>query len=132
SGGRARRVPHTHAMPPALRESRRYLGVATGAILLGSIVGGKRLQATSERAHEPRAKAETLERAPIRFEETAVRAGIDDHHELFFPNPAAGTYLPLMAIPPAVAVADFDGDGRMDLFSVHQKPGAPNHLWKNL
>ncbi|HEY2517377.1 MAG TPA: CRTAC1 family protein, partial [Polyangiaceae bacterium] len=132
SGGRARRVAHTHAMPHALREARRYLGMATGALLLGSIVGGKHLQATSARAHEPHADAQTAARASIRFEEIAARAGIDDRHELFFPNPAAGTYLPLMAIPPAVAVADFDGDGRMDLFVTHQKPGSPNHLWKNL
>lgn len=111
---------------------RRFLGLATGLVVLGTIVGYRRLQATTSRAYEPPPPPTFTARSSIRFEERAAALGLDVPHELYFPNPEIGTYLPLAAFPPALAVADIDDDGWMDLYVVQPKPGLPNRLYRNL
>jgi hypothetical protein len=100
--------------------------------LLSIIVAGKRLQTTPDRVHEPPPPADVVRASPLRFHEEAASLGLDYRHELFYPDPEAGSYLPLMAFPPAVAVADVDGDGWMDVFVVQPAPGLPNRLFHNV
>jgi len=114
------------------RALRRFVGPATAGVVLVAILRMHRLDDTPDKAFEPAPAPEVLAQAPFRFEEVAAQLGLDYRHELFYPNAAAGTYLPLMAFPPAVAVADVDGDGFMDLYVVQPAPGRPNKLYRNL
>ena len=114
-----------------MRAARRWIGIATGAVVLGVLVIGRRLQATPDGVYEPPPPAEVLARAPLRFEEVSASVGMTHRHEPWFPHPGAGSYLPLMALPPAIAVADVDGDGRMDVYVVEPRPGRANRLFRN-
>ncbi len=111
---------------------RRLGGLAVTALLLAIIVLAKRLRTTPERVYERRPPAAVLDHVPFRFREEAARLGLVYQHRLYFPNPRAGSYLPLMALPPAIAVADFDGDGFMDIYVVQPEPGQPNRLFRNI
>jgi enediyne biosynthesis protein E4 len=110
---------------------KRFGGAIVAIALLSVIVLGKRLQTTPDRVYEPRPPAEVLRSAPIRFREEAASLGLDYRHQLYYPDPEAGSYLPLMAFPPAIAVADVDGDGWMDIYVVQPKPGLPSRLFHN-
>jgi hypothetical protein len=111
---------------------RRYSGLASAVIILATILAKHRLQELPSRAYEERPPEAILAANPFRFEEVAARLGLDYRHRLYYPNAEAKSYLPLMAFPPAVAVADVDGDGFMDLYVVQPEPGQPNKLYRNL
>ncbi len=110
---------------------RRLRGVAVTLVLLSVIVGTKRLQTTPDRVYEPVPPRAILGAVPFRFREEAGSLGLKYEHRLYYPNPKAGGYLPLMAFPPAVAVGDFDDDGFMDIYVVQPEPGQPNRLYRN-
>jgi enediyne biosynthesis protein E4 len=111
---------------------RRFRGVLVTFALLAVIVGMKRLKTTPDRVYEPPPPAAIAAATPFRFHEEAAALGLAYTHRLFYPNPAAKSYLPLMAFPPAIAVADFDDDGFMDVYVVQPEPGQPNRLFRNL
>lgn len=119
-------------LPSALSFGRRFGGALVALALLSVIVLGKRLQTTPERVHEPRPPADVRRVQPLRFHEEAASLGLDYRHRFFYPDPEAGSHLPLMAFPPAIAVADVDGDGWMDIYVVQPQPGLPNKLFHNL
>jgi hypothetical protein len=118
-------------LPPLIRSARHYLGLATTVVILGTILFTRRLEETTDKAFEPRPSSEILKSEPLHFREEAASLGLDYRHELFYPNPGAKSYLPLMAFPPAIAVADVDGDGFMDIYVVQPAPGRPNRLYHN-
>src|SRR5439155_17818829 len=62
------------------------------------------------------------------FEEVAERAGLGRVHRAFLPNAARNIPIPGEHMPPGVAVLDFDGDGREDLFLAG---GDGNRLYRN-
>ena len=123
-------MPSVQASPLAAF-ARRFRGAAVAVALLSIIVGTKRLRTTPERVYEAAPPPAVLRSAPFRFREEARDRGMLFEHRLHYPNPQAGNYLPLMAFPPALAVADFDGDGFMDVYVVQPEPGQPNRLFRN-
>jgi hypothetical protein len=110
---------------------RRFGASIVAVALLSIIVLGRRLQTTPDRVYQPRPPENVRSSAPIRFREEAASLGLDYRHRFFYPDPEAGSYLPLMAFPPAIAVADVDGDGWMDIYVVQPQPGLPNRLFHN-
>jgi hypothetical protein len=110
----------------------RARGLVVATALLSIIVGARRLRTTPERVFEPPPPPAVLAASPLRFREEAERLGLRYEHLLYYPNPEAGSYLPLMAFPPAVAVADYDGDGFQDVYVVQPAPGQPNRLFHNV
>ena len=65
--------------------------------------------------------------APL-FEERAAAAGLARPHRAFLPNAARNVPIPGEHMPPGVAVLDFDGDGREDLYVAG---GDGNRLYRN-
>ncbi len=67
--------------------------------------------------------------APERlFEETAAKAGLTHVHRAFLPNARKSLPIPGEHLPPGVAMLDFDGDGRPDLYVCG---GDGNRLYRN-
>ena len=62
------------------------------------------------------------------FEEVAEKSGLGRVHQAFLPDAARNVPIPGEHMPPGVAVLDYDGDGREDLYVVG---GHGNHLYRN-
>jgi hypothetical protein len=62
------------------------------------------------------------------FEETAAKAGLTHVHRAFLPNARKSLPIPGEHLPPGVAVLDFDGDRRPDLYVCG---GDGNRLYRN-
>ncbi len=62
------------------------------------------------------------------FEERAAKAGLTRVHAAFLPNARKNVPIPGEHLPPGVAVLDFDGDGRPDLYVCG---GDGNVLYRN-
>ena len=62
------------------------------------------------------------------FEEAAARAGLTHVHSAYLPNARRNVPIPGEHLPPGVAVLDYDGDGRSDLYVAG---GDGNRLYRN-
>jgi hypothetical protein len=70
--------------------------------------------------------------SPIRFEEVGAAAGARlTHHTRAFPGRYAGVLGMFTSGGAAVAIADYDNDGREDLFVTDSGEGGRNHLLHN-
>ena len=116
-------------MPETLR---RLTGFAVGVVVLANLWRAGSLRPSPEDSLEPRPPPSVRAAAPFRFREEAAALGLDYRHALYYPNPNAGSYLPLMALPPSIAVADLDGDGFYDIYVTQPDPRLPNKLFHNL
>jgi len=72
------------------------------------------------------------ERCPIRFEEIGASSGVGVvHHTRTFSGPYADVLGMFTAGGAAVAVGDYDNDGRDDVFVTNSDEGTRNHLFHN-
>ncbi len=62
------------------------------------------------------------------FDEVAEQAGLGHVHHAYLPNAARNIPIPGEHMPPGVAILDFDGDGREDIFVAG---GDGNRLYRN-
>ncbi len=67
----------------------------------------------------------------LRFTDVTSAMGIHFRHEEAELDARYKDVLPLLSLSGGVAVADFDGDGFMDIFLVNAKRGAKNQLYLN-
>lgn len=75
----------------------------------------------------------TGESVPIRFREIGARAGLDFRHEPFAVDPKIRAIEPHVAgIGASIAVVDYDGDGKKDLYATSSRAGSANALFRNL
>ncbi len=73
-----------------------------------------------------------LAAAPLRFEEIGAAAGARiTHHTRIFPGKYAGVLGMFTSGGAAVAVGDYNNDGREDLFVTDSSEGGRNHLLRN-
>ncbi|HEV8631374.1 MAG TPA: CRTAC1 family protein [Thermoanaerobaculia bacterium] len=83
----------------------------------------------------PTIRAEAAAAAPAPapgFLDVTAAAGLDHpHHLRRFDNPYAAIMQGYTALGAAAAVADFDGDGREDLFVTDSSAAGKNHLYRN-
>jgi enediyne biosynthesis protein E4 len=104
-----------------------WAGPLAAALLLGA--GGLRYEAVQRRYRHPPASPPS---APLgfRLEEAAAAAGLRAVHEKIELPPELGNIAPrLSALGGGVAVADVDGDGRLDVYLANGRRGAANRLF---
>lgn len=69
---------------------------------------------------------------PVLFDDVAADAGLTHTHQKPQLDSKLSNIMPWMAsIGAAVAAADFDRDGWIDLYVSNSRKGAPNHLYRN-
>ncbi len=77
------------------------------------------------------AGARPLPEGPV-FVDVTDAAGIDHTHHKPELDPRLGNIMPWMAsVGAAVAAADYDGDGDIDLYATDSRTGYPNYLYRN-
>jgi hypothetical protein len=106
--------------PPAAR--RAIIGVPfLGALLLAMRLGTGPNRAVADAAHPGFALRDATAAAGIRFV----------HHRPTFDPKIAGIEPHVAALGASVSVADFDGDGKPDLYFTNSRFGEPNALYHN-
>ena len=94
--------------------------------------GAVALLASAWLAALPAAGEEPARATDSWFEECSAAAGVAHKHtNRSFKNPYAHIMEGYTALGAAVAAADFDGDGREDLFVTDSQDGAKNRLYRN-
>lgn len=77
-------------------------------------------------------QAEAVDRYGFHFTEASKACGIDFRHEPATLDPKLAHIMPLVnPMGAAVAVADFDADGWLDLYTVTSHAGGQNRLYRN-